>query len=62
MSDQVLILRREHPLEFVANACAALADSVNEIRVSLVGDQLLIETYAEMLARLLQSSAPSIGE
>ena len=49
MSDQVLILRREHPLEFVANVCAALADSVNEIRVSLVGDQLLIETYAEML-------------
>jgi len=45
----VLILRRENPLDFVANACAALADSVNELRTSRVGDHLLIETYAEML-------------
>ena len=49
MSDQVLILRRDRPLDFVADACAALADSVNELRVSRVGDHLLIETYAEML-------------
>jgi hypothetical protein len=49
MSDQVLILRRDRPLDFVADACAALADSVNELPVSRVGDQLLIETYAEML-------------
>ena len=49
MSDQVLILRRENPLDFVANACAALADSVNELRASHVGDHLLIETYAEIL-------------
>jgi hypothetical protein len=49
MSDQVLILSRDNPLDFVANACAALADFVNELRVSLVGDHLLIETYAEML-------------
>ena len=34
MSDQVLMLRRDHPLDFVADACAALADSVNELRVS----------------------------
>ena len=45
----MLILRRENPLDFVANACAALADSVNELRTSRVGDHLLIETYAEML-------------
>ena len=49
MSDQVLILRRDNPLDFVANACAALADLANELRVSRMGDQLLIETYAEML-------------
>ena len=49
MSDHVLILRRENPLDFVANACDALADSVNELRFSRVGDHLLIETYAEML-------------
>ena len=60
MGDQVLILRRDHPLDFVDNACAANtassgwgeappADLVNEIRVSRMGDQLLIETYAEML-------------
>jgi hypothetical protein len=49
MSDQVLILRRDNPLDFVANACAALADSANELRMSRVGDDLLIETYAEML-------------
>ena len=49
MGDQLLILRRDNPLDFVANACAALADLVSELRVSPVGDQLLIETYAEML-------------
>jgi hypothetical protein len=49
MSDQVLILRRDNPLDFVANACAALADLVNELRVSRIVDQLTIETYAEML-------------
>ena len=40
MSDQVLILRRDNPLDFVANACAALADSVNELRAARVGDHL----------------------
>jgi len=49
MGDQVLILRRDRPLDFVDNACAALADLINEIHVSRMGDQLLIETYAEML-------------
>jgi len=49
MSDQVLILRRDRPLDFVDNVCAALADLVNGLRVSRPGDQLLIETYAEML-------------
>jgi hypothetical protein len=49
MSDQVLILKRDNALDFVPNACAALAHSVNELRVSRVGDHPLIETYAEML-------------
>ena len=38
MSDQVLILKRDNALDFVPNACAALAHSVNELRVSRVGD------------------------
>ena len=41
MSDQALIMRRDNPLDFVANACAALADSVNELRAARVGDHLV---------------------
>ena len=40
-SDQALIMRRDNPLDFVANACAALADSVNELRAARVGDHLV---------------------
>jgi len=60
MSDQVLILRRENPLDFVANACAALADSVNELRISRVGDHLLIEAYAEMLCAYCNLLHPTL--
>jgi hypothetical protein len=49
MGDQVLILRRDNPLDFVAEVCAALADSINEIHISRKGDRLLADTYAEML-------------
>jgi hypothetical protein len=49
MSDQVLILRRDHPLDFVADMCAALADSLNEIHVTRESEELLADTYAEML-------------
>jgi hypothetical protein len=59
MGDQVLILRRDHPLDFVDNACAALADLVNEIRVSRMGDQLLTETYAEMLRAYSNELSPN---
>jgi hypothetical protein len=49
MGDQVLILRPENPLDLVADVCAALADSLNEIHVTRVGDGLLADTYAELL-------------
>jgi hypothetical protein len=49
MGDRVLILRRDHPLDFVAEVCAVLADSLNEIHVTREGETLLVDTYAEML-------------
>ena len=49
MGDQILILKRDSPIDFVADACAALADSVNEMHVWRAGNQALIDTYAEML-------------
>jgi hypothetical protein len=61
MSDQVLILRRDNPLDFVANVCAALADSVNELRVSRMGDHLLIDTYAEMLRAYSNLLRPALA-
>lgn len=49
MGDQVLILKRDHPLDFIADVCAALADSLNEIHVASESEALLADTYAEML-------------
>jgi hypothetical protein len=35
MGDRVLILRRDRPLDFVAEVCAVLADSLNEMGAAL---------------------------
>ena len=58
MTDRIVVLRTDDALAFVADACAAFADAVNEIRVSRAGDTDLVSAYAEMVvaySRLLRS-------
>lgn len=47
--DRVVVLRRSDPLGFVADACAALADSVNETRLANAHDGDLIQAYAGLV-------------
>jgi hypothetical protein len=49
MTDRIVVLRTDDALAFVADACAALADAVNEIRVSRAADTDLTSAYAEMV-------------
>lgn len=49
MPDRILVLRPDDPVSFVADACAALADAVNEVRVVRSTDEELVATYAELV-------------
>jgi hypothetical protein len=49
MADRVVVLRKGKPLAFVADACMALADAVNQTRAWSQSDQQLIDAYAEMV-------------
>ena len=53
MSDRVVVLRPDDPSGFVVDACAALADVVNETRMWQPADATAIETYAELVVRWL---------
>ena len=44
---QLIVLRAEAPVAFLADACDALAEAVNRIRSSSPADQRLMEVYAE---------------
>lgn len=51
--------KADDAISFVADACAALADAVNEIRVSTFGEHDLEATYAETVvaySRLVPST------
>lgn len=47
--ERVVVLRSDDPLAFVADACAALADAVNEVRAVRRSDRELVESYAELV-------------
>jgi hypothetical protein len=49
MSDRVVVLRTDDGISFVADACAALADAVNELRVVRTPDTDLVDAYAELV-------------
>lgn len=49
MGDRVVVLRADDGIGFVADACAALADAVNQIRVTRSTDGDLVDAYAEMV-------------
>jgi hypothetical protein len=58
MGDQVVVLRSDDPLGFIADACAAVADLVNETRLWQSSDQIAIETYAELLVAFANLMRP----
>jgi hypothetical protein len=61
VNDRVVVFRADNPLGFVADVCAALADSVNEIRELRPTDKTLEETYAEMLCAYASLMHPVIA-
>ncbi len=61
MKDRVVVLRSDDPLEFVADCCAALADSVNETREWRPSDEARIEVYAELLCSYANLTSPDFA-
>jgi hypothetical protein len=47
--DRVVVLRPDDPVAFLADACAAAAGAVNELRVAKVTDAALVDVYAELV-------------
>lgn len=65
MVDRVVALQADDGLSFIADACAAMADAVNETRLVTAGHGDLVEAYAEMVvafARLVRARLPADGE
>jgi hypothetical protein len=60
MGDRVVVLRSDDPLGFVADACAAVAELVNETHLWHSGDQLVTETYAELLVAFANLVRPDL--
>lgn len=65
MVDRVVVLHADDGLSFVADACAAMADAVNETRLVTAGHADLVEAYAEIVvafARLVRPRLLDDGE
>ena len=65
MVDRVVVLHADDGLSFIADACAVLADAVNETRLVTTRHSDLVEAYAEMVvafARLVRPRLLDDGE
>ena len=60
--DRVVVLRRGDPVGFVADACAALAESVNGMRPASPLDARLIEAYAELVVAYSRLTLAELGD
>jgi hypothetical protein len=60
MSDRIVVLRSNDPLAFVADACAAVADLVNEAHVWRTSDPITLDTYSELLIALASLVRPTL--
>jgi hypothetical protein len=60
VGDRVVVLRSVDPLGFVADACAAVAELVNETHLWQSSDQLVTETYAELLIAFANLVCPEL--
>ncbi|HVA06991.1 MAG TPA: hypothetical protein VNG12_09660 [Acidimicrobiales bacterium] len=61
MGDHIVVLRSDDPLDFIADACAALADLVNEMHLSRSSDLVMIKTYAELLVAFANLRRPYLA-
>ena len=65
MVDRVVVLHADDGLSFIADACAAMGDAVNETRLVTRGHANLVDAYAEMVvafARLVRPRLLDDGE
>src|SRR5205823_5222204 len=56
-SERIVVLRPSDALSFIADACAAVADAINEPHAWTESDPELVEVYAELVvayARLVR--------
>jgi hypothetical protein len=60
MADRIVVLRPEDPVAFVADACAALADTVNQVPPWQPSDADLVDAYAAMLVAYARVMRPSL--
>ena len=60
MVDRVVVLHADDGLSFIADACAVMADAVNETRLVTAGHADLVEAYAESGLRPARPS-PAAG-
>jgi len=62
MTDRILVLRKGDPLSLVADACAALADAVNEPHSWSSAHDDLVAAYAAMVRAYAGLVRPTITE
>lgn len=62
MGERVVVLRSDDGLGFLADACAALAEAVNQVRVARAGDGDLVEVYAEVVVAYSRLVRRRLGE
>lgn len=59
--DQVVVLRDDDPLAFVADACAAAAEAAAEPRSWRPQDVAMIDLYAELVVAYARLVRPRLG-
>jgi hypothetical protein len=62
MPDRIVVFRDHDPLSFVADACAALADAVNEPHVWTARDVELVASYAALVRAYASLVRPAVQE
>jgi hypothetical protein len=62
VTDRLLVLRSEAPLTFVADACAALADTVNEPHPCSDAHEERVAVYAAMVRAYADLLRPAVTD
>jgi hypothetical protein len=60
MTDRVVVFHPDDPSRFIVDACAALADAVNETRLWRDDDSAAIAVYAELVVALATVKRPDL--